>query len=517
MVRVVPWKGTIVTVFLVIFLLGTFFRLYQLEEESLWVDEAFTDHYATASLPELITLLKNDVHPLLFYLTEQFMVQSFDSSEFTLRFIPFILGSLSIVVFFFLVRKLYGSSIALLATTFFSFSYTFILYSQEAKMYSQFIFFFFLVGVFYLRFLQSASLSDALWLAVFNALLVHTHILSFGILFLEIIFYVVSYRFKKYHENPPERIFRMPETPRPKSQGFTVSVHQQTDLLHHFFLTITTKHHPYFFALSLLLVGLTYLFWLPVFVFQFQRLFLDMLPSKFIEKLGFEGFYPVFGLFIIGVLFCCGLLYFLSGNKKITQKISRILPQKSPPQLFFFTFFLYLVVNLFFHQTFFGNIPYIRYLLPVVPLFYIYFSRELFSLPQRTFKVLICLYFVVTAIILFNYYTIDGKEQWREAAEYVEHHPVDGLVFHTSKHAQYAFNYYYEGNAEQLRVYSKDQINTIPPFLSGRENIYLVISHAFEEEAVKEVIEKQYQKDGEKAWIGITLVKYKKTEITQRT
>ncbi len=488
-VSVVSRNQVVILLLVVIFLLGTFFRFYQLEKESLWVDEAFTDHYATASLPELVTLLKNDVHPVIFYLTEQFMVKSFGSSEFTLRFIPFILGSLSIVVFFFLVRKLYGSSIALLATTFFSFSYTFILYAQEAKMYSQFIFFFFLVCLFYLRFLQSASLSDALWLAVFNALLLHTHILSFGILFLEIIFYVVSYRFKNY---------------------------QQTDLLHHFFPPITTKYHPPFFALSLLLVGLTYLFWLPVFVFQFQRLFLDMLPNKFIEKLGFDGFYPVFGVFIIGVLFCSWLLYVLSGNKTIIQKIKRIFPQKSPPQLFFFTFFLYLVVNIFFHQTFFGNIPYIRYLLPVVPLFYIYFSRELFSLPQKTFTVLICLYLIVTAIILFNYYTIDGKEQWRETAEYVEHHPVDGLVFHTSKHAQYAFNYYYKGNEDQLRVYSKDQITTLLPFLEGKETVYLIISHAFEEEAVKDVIEKQYQKDGEKAWIGITVIKYKKTEITQR-
>ena len=116
----------VVILLLFILGLGTFLRFHALTEESIWVDEAFTDHYMSGSWEDILTFLKKDVHPIGFYALEYWWVEHFGNSEFSLRFLPSIFGSLSILFFFFAVWELYDRKTALLSTLFFSLSYTFI-------------------------------------------------------------------------------------------------------------------------------------------------------------------------------------------------------------------------------------------------------------------------------------------------------------------------------------------------------------------------------------------------------
>jgi uncharacterized membrane protein len=451
------------------------------------VDEAFTLHYSTVDLPQLITLLKDDVHPILFYLLEQISLSVFGMSEFTLRFLPFVFGSLSIIAFFFFVRKLYTTPIALLAMALFSFSYTFILYAQEAKMYSQFMFFFFLVGIFYVRFIQSGTLADGLWLALFNSLLVHTHVLSFGIVFVEFVLYFILWKHKKT---------------------------QNSDLLTMLSRKLHGTYRPSYFLLSIGFVVVSYMFWLPIFVHQFDRLFLDMLPLKFNQKFGFDGFYIMFSIFLLVVCIGSVVLYVIAGNKKWAHISKRYIQKiRVPHPLFIIIFLVFLAVNVMFHETFFGTIPYVRYLLMVVPFVYIIFAKKLFSLPSRKlFISLLCVYLIVTLFILFRYYTIDGKEQFREAAGYImaDADESDVLFLDTSIHAGQAFNYYYSGKAEQIALYERDDISVIPYGTCGRRYAYLIQSHNYQtRDFFRDELAGTYPVVEEKEWIGVNVIKYK--------
>ena len=150
----------VLSVFLIIFLSGAFLRLHELGEESIWVDEAFSYHYFNLEWSEMINILEDkDVHPPLFYAMGYSWVRLFGNSEFSLRFLPSIFGTLAIFVFFLLGKELYGKKVSLLATLFFSFSYTMILYSQEAKMYIQLIFFFLLSLYTLIRFMKEPTVS----------------------------------------------------------------------------------------------------------------------------------------------------------------------------------------------------------------------------------------------------------------------------------------------------------------------------------------------------------------------
>ena len=429
-------KQKVIIFFLIILLLGTFLRLHQLEEESLWVDEGFTLHYTTQSMPELLSLLKYDVHPILFYVIEMVQVKTFGISEFSLRFPAFLFGMLCIPIFFLFARELYNRKIALLATTFFSFSFTFILYSQEAKMYSQFMFFSLLAFLFFTKFIKSGKLSDALWLALFNALMVHTHILSFGVLFLEFVLFFVLAKSKEIDNNP---------------------------------LPFKTTFKKKYFLLSIGFTLATYLFWLPIFVSQFDRLFLDMLPVKFIQKFGFDGFHIFFILFLISAFTKSYITYLIAGSTKWTKRFDRTIPRIAN-NTFIFIFLLFLILVFFFHKPFFGNIPYVRYLLVFIPFVYIFFAKRLFSLPKKLFVLLIFLYFIITSVVLINYYTLDGKEQFREAAEFAD---SGTILLDTSDHAWWAFTYY--SNKDVVRL-EKDDITLIPQ-LKG--TVFLVQSHNF--------------------------------------
>lgn len=476
---------SVILLLLFIFTLGTFLRFHELGEESIWVDEAFTDHYISGSWSDILTFLKKDVHPIGFYALEYWWTEHFGNSEFSLRFLPSIFGSLSILFFFFAVRELYDRKTALLSMLFFSLSYTFILYSQEAKMYAQFIFFFLVVFLFLVMFLRKPSWLNGVLLAIANIGLLHTHILSVPIIAIEVFLYVLAYiLFKKHGEDI-------------------------------FFLFFKKKAHYDLsrFLLTMSFVAFSYFFWLPVFYYQFHRLFLDMLPLKFNQKFGFDGFYMVMLIAVIGVAAAVSACFYFSSNKRLYLQVKNFLARLSFSKAFFVIIFVvWLGVNLFYHRHFFGNLFYVRYLLFLFPFWHIIMARKLFTMPRRAFCLLLILYLAVTSFVLFQYYSLDGKEQWREASEYVtkEAGVNDVLLFHTVGHTHWSFNYYYSGLVPQVKLKSKNDVMKISSALEGKEQAFLILSHNYEtKEYFKEVMDRQYWLVESKEFIGVKVYRYR--------
>lgn len=146
-------------IFLII--VGGILRFYNLGYNSLWLDEGATYDFAKLSLVEIVQLTTNavEVNPPLFYALEHCML-IFGESEFTLRFLSALVGTLTIPVVYLIGRDVCGRLCGILAAALLTFSTFHVYYSQEARAYALVLFFFSLAILFYLYALKGNRLQD---------------------------------------------------------------------------------------------------------------------------------------------------------------------------------------------------------------------------------------------------------------------------------------------------------------------------------------------------------------------
>jgi 4-amino-4-deoxy-L-arabinose transferase-like glycosyltransferase len=131
-------------VFIVLFL-GFFFRFYSLDHLSYWGDEETSSLPARslalgegAKFPSGMEYRRGLPHT---YLMAQTAKRLGTDSDYSYRLPSAVLGSLTLLVFFFLVYRFFGINIALVATILLSFSEWHILLSRTARMYGPMLLF----------------------------------------------------------------------------------------------------------------------------------------------------------------------------------------------------------------------------------------------------------------------------------------------------------------------------------------------------------------------------------------
>jgi hypothetical protein len=134
-IRIYSSKGFI----WIIILLGILIRLRQyLFNRSLWLDEAYLafnmiklDYHDL-----LLPLLHGQSAPPAFLLITKMLTDIAGHSEYVLRFLPFVCGVASLVLFYYLSTYLLQKKVIPIAVSLLSFSYYAIYYSSEFKQYS---------------------------------------------------------------------------------------------------------------------------------------------------------------------------------------------------------------------------------------------------------------------------------------------------------------------------------------------------------------------------------------------
>lgn len=107
-----------------------------ISKASIWFDEAFSAYIIRFNFAEIWHYTSVDVHPPLYYFLLKIWSVFFGSSDFALRSLSAFFGVLTIILAYFLVKRLYNKKIALLASSFLAISPMLIRYSQEARMYT---------------------------------------------------------------------------------------------------------------------------------------------------------------------------------------------------------------------------------------------------------------------------------------------------------------------------------------------------------------------------------------------
>jgi len=119
---------------------AAYIRLYNLGDRSLWLDEAWLANAVSEdSLRGVIASLK--CAPPLFAIVVHYIIDWLGNNEFTLRLLPCLFNISSIILVYFLARKLSNAKAALCALIPFAFAPRLIYYAKEFKQYSGDMFF----------------------------------------------------------------------------------------------------------------------------------------------------------------------------------------------------------------------------------------------------------------------------------------------------------------------------------------------------------------------------------------
>jgi 4-amino-4-deoxy-L-arabinose transferase-like glycosyltransferase len=429
---------------ILLILLGTFLRFYHLDYNSLWLDEAYTLFAANHTLSGIWDLVStSDFTPPLFYWIEHFMLV-FGQSEFVLRFIPALLGVLTIPVFYSIGKEFADKDVGIIMAALLTFSPFHVYLSQEARAYSAMLFLFSLALFFFLLSLHTNRVYSWILFGFLSALTLWTHyytLIPLALLFVYALFWGIS-RARKGLQQP-----------------------------HVYALSFLT-----FILVCLPLVPLTIDLYLqrtgtpPLFGYKgleiISRIFLSL--SEYHRTL--------MALFL--VLFVIGIF---SLWKKDRAKALLIVGLLTVPALIS----IYLAERMPMDE---------RYLFYLLPFFFLGISLSfkplagLFKgkiLGKNLIIILIVIFFLIQAPFLALYYnayfTQYSKEDWRGIAQSIEENSAEGdFIFVIPYYTQLPLDIYYSNKSDgtyEFGVRNESEILPLLPRLKNNQAYFVVTEH----------------------------------------
>jgi uncharacterized membrane protein len=176
--------GTLVL--LLILSLGLFLRFYDINGESLWLDEGNFIIKAQRSLESLIFDLSLRIHHSpLYFIVLHYWIQLFGDSVIITRTLSAIFGFIAILLIYRLASFMFGKNTGLLTSFILAISSFHISYSQEVKGYSLMVLLTLLSMFFFIQLFQKVNLKIVLGYTIASILLLYTHYYGFFILFVQ--------------------------------------------------------------------------------------------------------------------------------------------------------------------------------------------------------------------------------------------------------------------------------------------------------------------------------------------
>ena len=141
---------------LAILLLAFALRVYRLDSQSLWYDEAVTAQVASQGIGELTRWTADDIQPPLYYYVAAGWLRLAGRGEWALRFPSAFFGTLTVPLMWAVALRLFGRGrsgrvAALAAALLTALSPLYVYYAQEARMYTLLTFLGLLAGYALLR------------------------------------------------------------------------------------------------------------------------------------------------------------------------------------------------------------------------------------------------------------------------------------------------------------------------------------------------------------------------------
>jgi hypothetical protein len=190
---------------------GLILRLFHAGKQSLWIDEIYSFNAINAILHKGIPILDSGFiyyREIVYSYLVSFFIIMFGQSEIILRLCSILFGTISIILIYFLLKKIYSKQTAIFGSFLFSILHAQIVYSRLSRFYifNEFLFIIFLSIFFSIIDTKKVNTKLYLFLAIASLLLLvtsNTNIVLIGpmfclLLFLKIPFTSILLYIKKY-------------------------------------------------------------------------------------------------------------------------------------------------------------------------------------------------------------------------------------------------------------------------------------------------------------------------------
>lgn len=411
-------------------IIGGLLRFYNLGYNSLWLDEASTYTFATAgSIWDIWNLTATiEPNPPLFHWIEYVML-FFGNNEFVLRFIPALLGTLTIPVMYFIGKDYIDEKGGLIAAIFFALSPYLIVYSQEARAYSTLLFFIALAFLCYIRALKGNSYNYWILFAVASILAFWTHYYTALFVFALVVYTLVMYKFQYL-----------------KQLGLS--------------LVITAIG-----VLPLAIISIPVILKTkgggPTFGLQG----IPIISETLIQFTGFNSLLT----YLLGFLFMCGFVALFLKDRNKSILIIWLMGF-----VFAASWFLSYKISMVPRYLIFLNIMLALGIAASYKLFYVFIKRT------NIITAIICIILITSAPFLLNYYSGYSKDDWRGFAPTLSSMTNDDdLIVIVPGYIYQPLNYYYSNttdNTLEYLVYNKAQLEEVRKLQGNRSSYYIVTS-----------------------------------------
>lgn len=441
-------------------------RVFRLDAQSLWYDEAFSVYLAHFDLATMVARTAADIQPPLYYVLLHFWIALAGDSEFALRFLSLVFGIVTVPLMYVTARRLFDATTAHLAALIATFAPLYVWYAQEARMYTL-ITFLLLLSSYALWRALSAAPQSTLWWVVFtltNIAATYTHYFAFVVIAFQFLYALLT----QFHVQRSR---------------------------------FNLERRTWSWFLPLITTLVAFLPWTPFVLARFGQdasywrgaLKLDealrhILINFTMGESVLEGVaYPI-ALGWLFVLLVGIVAWFIHQRSTVSGQPSSVV-----------FCMLYLIIPLTLLLVLFSRNPKFnpRYLMIASPAFYLLLALGLASVSRFTFYgIRNTLVLLPVAFLLFTSAYADyniyfdpafTKASFREVTRYIEKNIApDEAILLTSGHLFPAFHYYYRGDAPTLRLPDEPTLNTervlgydtarvLNATLAGKRGVWLVL------------------------------------------
>lgn len=454
-------NNRVVLALLLVILLASVLRIYDLGAESLWSDEASSIHGSTQDLATVVAV-SGEIHnqPPLYFAFLHFWILLFGTGEAAVRSLSAIFGIVSIFLIYKVGSELFNRKVGLISSFISSISYFHIYYSQEARSYSLLLMLTLLSFYFFIKIVNSDKrrASHFVFLLLSNTALAYTHVYGLLVIAAQVFYFLLFW--SKY------------------------------------------KHLRVWFLGVQVATAALFSLWVPTFLQRISRLsggfwipeaslgtIIDTIKTYSGYGWGEQYLFAAF-------LFLCfiGLLTIIRLKGEWTwweplqsiKGLGRYISLESRLEiLLLLIWFSFVIVIPSLISQFLTPIYHTRYTIGASAAFYLLVARGIGSFDKRW-----AIYPILLVITLLSlpglqyYYTHNVKEEWRGAVDFVEYNSeADDVIIICAHFTQKPFDYYYEGDLQRVGIDRNvdDPLRLaaiVDSVIIGKERLWLVLSHA---------------------------------------
>src|SRR5215212_201796 len=190
---------------LAVLLVALFLRAYQLDTESLWLDEAYAVDMADNSFIQILRMSLSDGNPPLYYLLLHYWQWLFGDSELSVRMPSVLFGVFSVALIYKVGALLFGRVTGLIGALIMTLSAYQVHYAQEARTYSMMVFLALSSSYLFLRLFGGKNYWILAGYVLSSAALMYSHYHGIFIVFAQALFVLGFYSLNRHNNETPTR------------------------------------------------------------------------------------------------------------------------------------------------------------------------------------------------------------------------------------------------------------------------------------------------------------------------